>query len=217
MSSIMLFIKMHCNAIITAMTAPETKVYIVKESEDGGNGAQVRLQRLFRLAGDYLDSGCVKVPQCAQMAERANENRNFVLTRSDRGKPAFENAPWLHFSISHSGGLWACAFSPHPVGLDMEDMRRKVNGGIIKRFFNPKEREYVKNDEAFFMVWTAKESYVKLLGTGIGGSFAHFSVVENGQISGEKLFAKFYDIPLPKSMDKAGDFIITLCQWEDEA
>lgn len=44
---------------------------------------------------------------------------------------------------------------------------------------------------------TAKESYVKLLGTGIDAGFMHFSVIENGRICGDRLFVRFTTIPSP--------------------
>ena len=77
---------------------------------------------------------------------------------------------------------------------------------------HPNEIEYTRRGgtEAFYSVWTAKESYVKLLGTGIGGSFSHFSVVERGTISGDRLFARFTSIPVREG------YSLTLCRWDDE-
>ena len=83
---------------------------------------------------------------------------------------------------------------------------------LSRRFFHPNEIEYTRRGgtEAFYSVWTAKESYVKLLGTGIGGSFSHFSVVERGEISGDRLFARFTSIPVREG------YSLTLCRWDDE-
>ena len=46
-----------------------------------------------------------------------------TLARQTQGKPWFPAAPELHFSISHSGGLWVCAFAHAPVGLDLQAQR----------------------------------------------------------------------------------------------
>ena len=43
-----------------------------------------------------------------------------TLARQAQGKPWFPAAPELHFSISHSGGRWVCAFADAPVGLDLQ-------------------------------------------------------------------------------------------------
>ena len=46
-----------------------------------------------------------------------------TLARQAQGKPWFPAAPELHFSISHSGGRWVCAFADAPVGLDLQAHR----------------------------------------------------------------------------------------------
>ena len=50
--------------------------------------------------------------------------------------------------------------------------------------------------EAFFSVWTAKESYVKLLGRGIDAEFSSFSVVDEGALLERLGEIEFRQIPL---------------------
>lgn len=104
------------------------------------------------------------------------------IVRDAKGKPYFAHEPQLYLSISHSAHIWACAFSDAPVGLDVQVYRENDFLRIAERFFHPSEFDYVRRGgkEAFFNVWTAKESYVKYTGSGIDGTFSKFSVIQNG-------------------------------------
>jgi len=94
------------------------------------------------------------------------------------GKPQIDPAlgrPRLHFSLSHTRGLVACAVSlDHEVGLDVEASDRAGDGlDIAGRFFAPAElallREAAPDDrpEVFVRIWTLKEAYLKATGQGL--------------------------------------------------
>lgn len=103
------------------------------------------------------------------------------------GKPVFSRHPALQFSLSHSGDLWACAFSDAPVGLDIQKIVEKPVERLSRRWFHPAETAYLEAHgfSRFFEVWCAKESVVKYLGTGIDGSFQKFAAAdENGLLAG---------------------------------
>lgn len=96
------------------------------------------------------------------------------------GKPYIKNEK-LHFSLSHSGSIAMCALAKQPVGIDAEEIAG-FNPQICKRFFGKGECAQVfalKDEEAlreaFFRIWTMKESYVKMTGKGLGG-FSSFEV-----------------------------------------
>lgn len=98
------------------------------------------------------------------------------------GKPFFREAPQLHFNISHSGGLWACAFADSPVGVDVQrhcPIRREA---IARRFFCPEEVDWLRRTQyaAFFDLWTAKESYLKYTGQGLRAGLRSVCLVERG-------------------------------------
>lgn len=98
---------------------------------------------------------------------------NEAVLMGEYGKPYIPGAP--HFSISHSNRCVACAVSrEHTVGVDVEaiDSRHKR---VASRFFTPAEAEYAAASfSGFAEIWTRKESYVKLLGTGFATSFRLF-------------------------------------------
>lgn len=100
-------------------------------------------------------------------------------TLTPKGKPYFADLPAMHFSISHSGQQWVCLFASQPVGIDIEQPRRCREEAIARRFFHPLEQAWLaKHPQAFFTIWTAKESFVKWSGCGIDSQFSQFSVID---------------------------------------
>lgn len=111
------------------------------------------------------------------------------VCRTERGKPYFCASP-LHFSVSHSGRYWACAFYTAALGMDLQEHRSTNPEPVARRFFHPEERKHLEESgfTDFFDLWAAKESYVKYTGTGISDSFSGFSVLGGGPV-------RFYPIP----------------------
>lgn len=103
-----------------------------------------------------------------------------ALAAAPRGKPYFLHAPQLHFSISHSGTYWVCAFAAQPVGFDLQQRRACDAASLARRFFHPGEAAYVDAGGDFFAVWCAKESYVKFTGCGIDAGFGTFCTAVPG-------------------------------------
>lgn len=121
---------------------------------------------------------------------------NLSLVRSTHGKPYLEHAPDIHFSVTHSGDFWLCAISAHPVGLDLQQIQKAPTRKLARRFFHPAEADYLEwNPDAFFKIWSAKESFVKLTGQGIDDSFSAFSMVKHGKIQTEMGGARFRFLP----------------------
>jgi 4'-phosphopantetheinyl transferase len=118
------------------------------------------------------------------------------IERDVYGKPRFAGLPQVHFSLSHSGRLWACLMGDRAVGLDLEDMtlhrfrrrgaeRAAGHLAIARRFFAADEWAFVEaggDGDAgrvrFFSVWTRKEAYVKYTGRGLGAGLSGFSVLD---------------------------------------
>ena len=66
---------------------------------------------------------------------------DFTVARAERGKPYFPNTPSVHFSVSHSGDIFACAFSDAPVGVDIQEYKHRPDEAerckkIAARFFH---------------------------------------------------------------------------------
>ncbi len=111
------------------------------------------------------------------------------IRRSTMGKPVFtdRNLKDVHFSVSHSGRYWGCAFERYPIGFDLEDRKGRKRSflrheRIAQRFFSRKEYDFVceKGKEAFFSLWVRKEAYAKYTGKGIFSSLSFCMMGENG-------------------------------------
>ncbi|MGN1382295.1 MAG: 4'-phosphopantetheinyl transferase family protein [Eubacterium sp.] len=107
-----------------------------------------------------------------QSAGIQDEEMDLSVHRTPEGKPEFLSAP-LYFSISHSGNFWYCLISQTPCGLDVQKNEDRDFQRIARRFFRPEEQKKVIEGgrEAFFRIWTRKESLGKLLGRGMFQAF----------------------------------------------
>lgn len=93
------------------------------------------------------------------------------------GKPTVDG---IAFNLSHTKKLALCAVIPEQilinVGIDLEMKDRIIDVmGLARRFFNPTEIKFLETlstaqqQDYFLQFWTAKEAYLKALGTGIQG------------------------------------------------
>jgi 4'-phosphopantetheinyl transferase len=103
------------------------------------------------------------------------------VSHDANGKPYVLGGP--PFSLSHSGEFALVAVGENAsVGVDLEQI--KVNRFVerLARRFSPYEREALQLlsggefVEAFYWCWTAKEAYLKALGTGLARPLDSFDV-----------------------------------------
>ena len=110
------------------------------------------------------------------------------IKRGAHGKPYVLNLP-AHFNVSHSGDYTVVAISDRPIGIDVEVIK-DFSAILAKKLFNEDELKYISGTSAtrkkslmqksFFEIWTAKEAYLKYLGTGISGGVNSLSFTLNG-------------------------------------
>lgn len=95
-----------------------------------------------------------------------------VIAVTDRGKPCFVDAPW-HFSISHTKKHVFCALSHRNVGLDAEEMDRKIDLRLADKVLSePEKRRFAEAADkrsALLKLWVLKEAAAKLSGEGLRG------------------------------------------------
>ena len=113
------------------------------------------------------------------------------------GKPYLPDYPHLIFNLSHSDNLavLGLAYCPHgncEIGVDLEKISAdRDHMSIAERFFHPEEFTAINlsADRAckFTEIWTKKESYLKMLGTGLKTPLNSFSVLEDKNIHSEIL------------------------------
>eukprot|EP00924_Labyrinthula_sp_SR-Ha-C_P012163 snap_masked-scaffold_26-processed-gene-4.126-mRNA-1 protein AED:1.00 eAED:1.00 QI:0/-1/0/0/-1/1/1/0/251 len=94
--------------------------------------------------------------------------QDIKITRSEKGKPEYSN---LNFNISHDGDLVVLLWSlKHQVGVDVMHLERHPKPKIesFTKQFTENEWKIIGNDlDRFFTQWALKESYIKLIGTGL--------------------------------------------------
>jgi 4'-phosphopantetheinyl transferase len=106
---------------------------------------------------------------------------------SDRGKPRLSASmpnSSLQFNVSHSHEYALYGFIyDHAIGVDIEYLRAMSDAvKIAERFFSPREfkliASYAKEQQhqVFLKFWTAKEAYLKAVGTGLAGSIAEVEI-----------------------------------------
>ena len=133
-------------------------VYFAMERLDGRSGHAVGRQLLQRL---YRENVGEVLPE---------------IQETPLGKPFFATGAW-HFSISHSQNHACCALSDGPVGLDAEELTRRVNPALAKKILSPGEKaQYDRaadQNRALLTFLVLKEAAGKRTGQGIGSHPTH--------------------------------------------
>lgn len=143
-------------------------------------------QQRFRLARsrhEHLVTRALLRTVLSRYVDVAPAAWRFVENRYGRPElaPGFD-AP-LHFNLSHTDGLIACAVTrAREVGVDVEALdRRGETVRIADRFFAPAEVDALRRlppedqRERFFTYWTLKEAYIKARGLGLAIPLDRFS------------------------------------------
>lgn len=151
------------------------------------------------------------------LRSRGLRERDMRYVEGEHGKPAFEHYPDLHFSLSHSGTLVACAIGEVPLGVDVQSIVT-ARESLVNYTMNESEkaRLHALNDldaqNAYFtQLWTLKESYAKATGTGLTHDFPSFEVTD-GEVRALSSLAppaKFFTFDL----DGARVAVAMLCDY----
>ena len=112
---------------------------------------------------------------------RENGLNESDLRYSENEKPVADS---VFFNVSHAGDYVVGVSSDCEVGCDIEKIE-DAPLEIAERFFYSRESEYIKSSEdknkAFFILWTLKESYMKMTGKGMSLPLDSFEVVPEKQ------------------------------------
>lgn len=96
---------------------------------------------------------------------------NGKITTEERGKPVFSDYTF-HFNITHSENKVAVGLSNEPIGIDIEKISKDFID--ISEWYLSKEEKDIRDqlkinlvNEYLCTIWTLKEAYGKLIGTGL--------------------------------------------------
>ena len=139
------------------------------EDDDLFGRAYSELSEARREKADRCGSGNDRrLSVAAGLFIRSVERHFGKVGTDENGKP---HAEGIEFSLSHSGRYVAFAVSDSPVGVDIERTGRIA--GIAERVMTPSEYDEMigtvdedDREDVLCRMWTAKESYMKALGTG---------------------------------------------------
>ena len=123
--------------------------------------------RYSHVFGQYC---CMKAYEMLQelLKEVSNNEETLEFLYNEYGAPYLQNGPY--FSISHCKAGIAVAVSEKPIGIDIEAVREPKEG-LVSKTMNTEEYTSIMTDVspdwAFIRLWTQKEAYLKMKGTGI--------------------------------------------------
>lgn len=106
------------------------------------------------------------------MYEELTGKKMPAISVNSRGKPHFVGGE-LYFSITHTRGHVFCALSDCPIGIDAEELDRKISPELAGKILSKGEmlRYTAAADKrvALLTFWVLKEAQVKCDGTGLTG------------------------------------------------
>lgn len=127
---------------------------------DGFAGGRKESRRLLKKA----------ITEYTGDAQRA-EHLAGELRTGERGKPYIEG--FDHFSVSHTGSIWAVLIDARECGLDIQLGKECDINAIARRIYAPEDADRVAltaaddpaaaSDE-FFRLWTRREALAKAMG-----------------------------------------------------
>lgn len=127
----------------------------------------------MRLAGSTITPGTGHEAGRALLArlyrQETGEPLPAIVTEPG-GKPRFADSPW-EFSISHTRHHVFCVLSGSPVGIDAEELQRRVDPRLAGRILSPSElaQYHAAGDKnkALLTFWVLKEAQAKCTGEGL--------------------------------------------------
>ena len=114
----------------------------------------------------------------AALYRRATGESLPPIAVGDRGKPYFPDSHW-HFSISHTKKHVFCALARCPIGIDAEEVTRKIDLRLADKILSVAERAEFDaagdQNKALLTFWVLKEAAAKRTGDGLRGYPNHTS------------------------------------------
>lgn len=145
------------------------------------------------------------------------ENLPAAIRTGTYGKPELISHPDIHFNISHSEDIAACALSRQEIGVDIEKIQpfresviRKVLTDGEKDFLNRMGTDTVSRQEWFFRFWTLKESRIKHSGMGLSMPLDSFSFQYDLNSSPCRISSTEHDLYFHQQMLHR-EYILSVC------
>lgn len=148
------------------MTDGEKEIILEKKERGGG---------MLKIAGAEIlgSNGHETAYRLLETLFREETGRNLPeIARTDRGKPYFPEEK-LHFSLTHTKKHAFCVLSDRPVGIDAEELDRKIKPALAEKILSAGElAQYMAapdKNRALLTFWVLKEAAAKYTGAGLSG------------------------------------------------
>ena len=134
------------------------------------------------------------------------------------GKPFLREGP--HFNLSHAGDYACLAVSSEaPLGIDIELHRAEDYLSLGETAFHPYEAAFLRENptpERFYFIWTLKESYAKMFGTGFSMEPSSYCVLPEKMHFATKFPAQlpYNSEPFFRTFNIFENYTISLCAHE---
>jgi 4'-phosphopantetheinyl transferase len=186
-----------------------------------GETTVLRLQRFHRQEDACRTLYGELLARMALMVRESLKNEAIVFSTDSYGKPSCAGKENLYFNISHSDRWVVCALDERPVGVDIERIAPFVEGLEQTCFSGPERRDLQACSGSdrivrFYSLWTAKESYMKMVGKGMSLPIQSFTIQPglNGRL---ELLSGGCDLTPPffwqYKIDR--EFCLTVCSVRD--
>ncbi|MBR0023707.1 MAG: 4'-phosphopantetheinyl transferase superfamily protein [Muribaculaceae bacterium] len=150
--------------------------------------SQYRREKVMRYRfdrGKWLSAGAGLLLD-NMLREHGLCERDMTYVEGEHGKPAFASHPELHFNLSHSATLVACALGDRPMGVDVQQFV-DPRPSLVRYVMSDQEIEALEalgnDDDAkrllFTQLWSLKECYAKATGLGLSHDFPSFKITGN--------------------------------------
>jgi len=165
-----------------------------------------RAVRLSRLRGGRLAEALSAECLLKELVTELDPGIRFLPEDDEYGRPFLPGLPY-YVSISHSGGIAAAAVSDIPVGIDLQSLRT-ISPRLLDRCYSKEEITWIGLGEEVsraIRLWTMKEAYGKLRGTGIFAPDRFFASFTDDRIRDQYADVRFLFPPAPSG------FLFTVC------
>ena len=170
--------------------------------------SQARMKKIKRLA--HLDdkklSFCAELALCFALKSVSLPYAPPVYSYSLLGKPQLTEESF-HINISHSGSMAVCAISVVPIGVDVLESDAYIANKVYKRIVSSSdETPFTKHE--LLSLWTKKESYVKLIGSGLRTPMTSFYVAS------DRVTSKIGCAPAYITFTEISDYFLSIASYE---
>lgn len=141
--------------------------------------------------------------------------RDDEIKYTKSGKPVLDEQKGIYFNLSHSGKMVICAFSDRNIGADTEEVRH-FEDSLVKRIFTENEISSVRGERDRYLtrLWTAKESLMKYMGTGLGTDPRKIDISGEEKLRARLCGEEYKGISF--SCFDEGNYAVTVCSEYDD-